>query len=589
MADIIQINSTGDNLTIITSTPKIEIYDNLRYTQEILYTLNDLEDVNITGANSGDVLAYTNGIWNSLSTVEKSNNTNYFGGNVASYYTNANNLISGIIPSARLGIINNSSLANSTISGISLGSNLSTLSIGTGLTGTSYNGSTAKTITIDGTVTTNTNPQTLTNKIISGSSFTGISSFTDSNNATSSIAAPVVFSGGIGVAKDIFVGGNLNVTGNVFLTGNTTLVSGTNLIVDDSIIYLANGNPANVNDIGIVGHFNNGRYQHTGLVRDATDGIWKLFSNNAIEPTTTIDFSDANTVYDKLQVGSLISTVVGVAPIIVASNTVVANLNSELLNGNSASYYTNANNILSGTVSVSRGGTGLNAPTANSILIANGTSSYQLIAPGSNNQVLMSNGFNWYSANVSLGGGSASITVANNAPSNNSSGSMWWNTDDGSLYIYYVDGTSNQWVPAAPAGKTGVIAATAPLVYDSVNSIIGTDGTVGYKNIPQNSQGSSNYTLDLTDAGKHIYHPITDINTRTWTIPANTAVPFIIGTSIMLINDTGAGAITITITSDTLIRAGTGQVSSVNLSANGIATLIKVASTRWMINGTGLV
>ena len=62
MADIIQINSTGDNLTIITSTPKIEIYDNLRYTQEILYTLNDLEDVNITGANSGDVLAYTNGI-----------------------------------------------------------------------------------------------------------------------------------------------------------------------------------------------------------------------------------------------------------------------------------------------------------------------------------------------------------------------------------------------------------------------------------------------------------------------------------------------------------------------------------------------
>ena len=394
MADIIQVNISGDNLTVSETTPHIEIqvstptiaiYDNLRYTQEILYTLNDLNDVNILGANSGDVLVYTNGIWKSLSTVEKSNNTNYFGGNVASYYTNANNLISGIIPSARLGTINNSSLANSTISGISLGSNLNTLSIGTGLTGTSYNGSTAKTITIDGTVTTNTNSQTLTNKTINGSSFTGTSSFTDSNNATSSIAAPVLFSGGIGVAKDIFVGGNLNVTGNVFLTGNTTLVSGTNLIVDDSIIYLANGNPANVNDIGIVGHFNNGRYQHTGLVRDASDGIWKLFSNNAIEPTTTIDFSDANTVYDKLQVGSLISSVKsGTAPFIVASNTVVANLSI----GGVASG-------LSSTLTVSSGGTGLSTLASNGILVGNGSGAINTIIPGVANTVLTSDGTTW--------------------------------------------------------------------------------------------------------------------------------------------------------------------------------------------------
>jgi len=47
--------------------------------------------------------------------------------------------------------IANANLANSTISGISLGSNLATLTIGTGLSGISYNGGTA--ITIASTIT----------------------------------------------------------------------------------------------------------------------------------------------------------------------------------------------------------------------------------------------------------------------------------------------------------------------------------------------------------------------------------------------------------------------------------------------------
>jgi hypothetical protein len=47
---------------------------------------------------------------------------------------------------ANLTSIPNSALTNSTISGIALGSNLATLTIGTGLSGTSYNGSTAVTI-----------------------------------------------------------------------------------------------------------------------------------------------------------------------------------------------------------------------------------------------------------------------------------------------------------------------------------------------------------------------------------------------------------------------------------------------------------
>lgn len=88
--------------------------------------------------------------------------------------------------------IPNSALVNSTISGVSLGSNLFALTIGTGLTGTSYNGSGAVTIGIDSTVATLSGTQTLTNKTISGANNTltniGNSSLTNSSLTIGSTA-----------------------------------------------------------------------------------------------------------------------------------------------------------------------------------------------------------------------------------------------------------------------------------------------------------------------------------------------------------------------------------------------------------------
>jgi hypothetical protein len=121
---------------------------------------------------------------------------------------------------------------------------------------------------------------------------------------------------------------NLTVTGNLVVTGTTTTVSSTNLEITDSIIYLAQGNTVNANDIGFIGHFNNGTYQHTGLLRDASDGIWKLFSGVIAEPSNTIDFgSYTSDKFEALQVISTATT--GTAPFIVASTTEVANLHAE--------------------------------------------------------------------------------------------------------------------------------------------------------------------------------------------------------------------------------------------------------------------
>jgi hypothetical protein len=69
--------------------------------------------------------------------------TGYVKGSGTSAFT-----ASATIPTTDLsGTITNAQLQNSTISGVSLGSNLYSLTIGTGLTGTSYNGSAAVTIT----------------------------------------------------------------------------------------------------------------------------------------------------------------------------------------------------------------------------------------------------------------------------------------------------------------------------------------------------------------------------------------------------------------------------------------------------------
>lgn len=77
---------------------------------------------------------------------------------------------SGTVTNTMLaGSIANTKLANSTISGVSLGSNLNSLTISTGLSGTSYNGSSAITIAIDSTVATTSGSQTLTNKTFTDS------------------------------------------------------------------------------------------------------------------------------------------------------------------------------------------------------------------------------------------------------------------------------------------------------------------------------------------------------------------------------------------------------------------------------------
>lgn len=150
-------------------------------------------------------------------------------------------------------------------------------------------------------------------------------------------------------------------------------------------------------------------------------------------------------------------------------------------------------------------------------------------------------------------------------------------------------------ITAPATGSTLTVADGKTLTASNSITLAGTDSTtmtfpgascnVGYLEVPQNSQSTA-YTAVLSDSGKHIFHPSTDNNARTFTIPANSSVAYPVGTVLTFVNM--ANTVTIAITSDTMYLAGAGTTGSRTLAAYGVATAIKMTSTTWMISGTGL-
>lgn len=59
------------------------------------------------------------------------------------------------------------------------------------------------------------------------------------------------------------------------------------------------------------------------------------------------------------------------------------------------------------------------------------------------------------------GAGSSRVNVGNTAPPTPNVGNLWWDTTDGTLYIYYDDGDSLQWVEASPGGAVNLTSLAA--------------------------------------------------------------------------------------------------------------------------------
>jgi len=198
---------------------------------------------------------------------------------------------------------------------------------------------------------------------------------------------------------------------------------------------------------------------------------------------------------------------------------------------------------------------------------------------------------------VNLAGPNTATTTTFTLPSaDGTAGQAMVTNGSGTLSLATLAVTGGGTGVTTSTGTGSVVLSTSPTL---VTPILGTptsgtlsgctvDGTdaVGFRNIPQNSQSAA-YTLVLADAGKHIFHPSTDANARTYTIPANSSVAYPIGTAITFINMTSQ-VVTIAITTDTMYLSPAGTTGSRSLAQYGSATAIKMTSTTWLISGSGL-
>ena len=203
--------------------------------------------------------------------------------------------------------------------------------------------------------------------------------------------------------------------------------------------------------------------------------------------------------------------------------------------------------------------------------------------------------YNWGDhslAGYGSGGGGASVTTSDVAPTSPSDGDLWWQSDTGYLKIYYSDGDSDQWVDASPSGSsdgTGIslgslsvttaAAGTASLSYDNSNGV--------FSYTPPDLSGYSTFSgsyADLTNKPTLFSGSYTDLTNKP-TIPstlndltdvdavtnaANGKILKYNGSSWELADDLtgggGGGGIALTDISVTTASAGTAALSYNNVS-----------------------
>lgn len=251
--------------------------------------------------------------------------------------------------------IGNSSLTNSSItingSSVSLGnsttitaSTTNALTIGTGLSGTSFNGSTAVTIAIDSSVVTLNDSQILTNKTISGS-----------NNTLSNI-------------------------GNSSLTNSSITINGSSVSLGGSTTVTASTTNALTIGDGLTGTSFNGSSAIT-IAFDSRDSIFKVVDATDITKQFKIDvagFTGTSTTILTSQTSNVIltlpnatDTLIGLNTSDILTNKTISGLTNTLSNiGNSS--LVNSSVTINGS-SVSLGGsTTITANTTNALTIGTG-------------------------------------------------------------------------------------------------------------------------------------------------------------------------------------------------------------------------
>jgi hypothetical protein len=180
------------------------------------------------------------------------------------------------------------------------------------------------------------------------------------------------------VYHDFYIGGSL------YITGNAVYSNVESYVVTDPLIQLAaNNTDTDLLDIGFFGNYNTGggAHEHTGLFRDASDGVYKLFDGLQVTPTTFVD--TANNTYNQATLKAYLD-----------SGALISNATNLNITGTSSlAVAISANTLtLSTALAATSGGTGYGSYTTGDILVASSSSALSKLALGAEGYVLQSNG-----------------------------------------------------------------------------------------------------------------------------------------------------------------------------------------------------
>ena len=357
-------------------------------------TLNGVSNWNV-----GDWAIFENSVWQKIPGSTSESFTNLTTTNLAvtglTGYMYANNTTGNVtasttIPTTALsGTITNAQLANSTISGVSLGSNLFNLTAGTGVnfsSGTTYNGSTA--ITINATGTGGTVTSVSASGGTTGLSFTG-SPITTSGTLTLG-GTLAVSNGGTGVVSSsgansvVLRDANANINANCVFEGFTSQsATGTTTVLTASSVQ-------NWTITGSGGQ--------TIQLPDATtlpSGAVFTFNNNQASGTIVVKNNSGTTVCTTQSGAFIVIT-------LLSNSSSAGSWDYHNLAPSNVSWSTNtfdyAGSITSATwngnvIAYNRGGTGIStAPTQGGVVYGASSTTQGYTSAGTAGQVLISNG-----------------------------------------------------------------------------------------------------------------------------------------------------------------------------------------------------
>jgi hypothetical protein len=181
----------------------------------------------------------------------------------------------------------------------------------------------------------------------------GIVTITNGTNSANISTGALVVGGSIGVAGNVTIGQNITCVGDFTVNGTFTTTGTDSLDVTDPFIFLANANPGDTYDTGIISQFYDGvANRYTGYFRDITDNKYKLFGNLLTQPTTTVDTLDPSFRYQDLVLANLSAT---------------GNVSGNYILGNGALL----SGIITSVSSVTNGTSGLFVPALNGNVITN--------------------------------------------------------------------------------------------------------------------------------------------------------------------------------------------------------------------------